>query len=112
VDAHVPVASADVPFERGLLVSIQDVAGREEEDSSLIRREACIVEDGGILVGVDRETVLGTERRHGRDGVRNRLVPVLGGLGEDEYSIRSLLYTTWASDRHLIDQRALRTCTV
>ena len=40
VDADVAVAGADVGLERGLLRRVEHVAGREQEDDGVVRREA------------------------------------------------------------------------
>src|SRR5689334_12332089 len=69
MDADEPAAGADIPLERCLLLRVENIPGRAQEDDSLISREYAIGEGGCILGGVDRKSVFGTEGPDRRDPV-------------------------------------------
>ena len=77
VDADVAAPGPDEPLDRGLLPGVEHVAGRQKEDDRPVRRQAGIRKDRRVLGVVHAKAVLSAERSERRDGVRNRVVPVL-----------------------------------
>ena len=84
VHAHEAASCLDVALERGLLLVVQDVAGREQEHHRAVLPEVRVREGAAVLGLVDAEAVRRTEVLDGLDRGRDRVVPELGGLREDE----------------------------
>src|SRR5271155_3651412 len=85
VDADKAAAGTDVSLEGGLLVCIEDIAGRAEEYDDLVSSQNRVAEPRGIFRAVHGKTVLGPERLDRRNPLRDRIVTKAGGLGEDEH---------------------------
>src|SRR4051812_7225068 len=60
MDADEPTTGPDIPLERRLLLRVENISGRAQENDGLISRECAIGEGSRILGGVDRKSVFGT----------------------------------------------------
>src|SRR5439155_18383797 len=84
VNADKAAASADELLEGSLLVRVENVSGRAEEDDDPVSREFGCRKTAGVLGGVDAETVLGAQRLDGGNSVGNRVVTKAGRFREHE----------------------------
>src|SRR6266404_585147 len=86
VDADEAAAGADIAFESGFLVCVEDGPGGTEEYDDLVSSELRIGETRGILRAIHGEGVFGAERLDGGDPVGDRVVTKSTRLREDEHS--------------------------
>jgi hypothetical protein len=58
VDADITVAGADEALERGLLLVIERIAGREQENDDLVFREVFVLEDEVRVLGPEHIEIM------------------------------------------------------
>jgi hypothetical protein len=84
-DADEAAARRDVVLQRGLLATVEDVAGGVHERHRAVLREARRADRGGVARHVDGEAVRGAERLDSRSGGCGGGVRRAGGAGEHEH---------------------------
>ena len=87
VDPSEAATSLDVGLERRLLLGVQDVAGRGEEDDGVVLLERLGSEVGRVLGVVDGDPLGAGHLAHGGDALLDRVVPEHGGLAKDQHEL-------------------------
>ena len=77
-------ARLDVTLQGRLLIEVQNVAGRAQENDCFVLREVRVGEHGCILRRIESKVVRCCQALDGGDAVGDRIVPKARGLGEDE----------------------------
>src|SRR5215510_11689911 len=84
MNAYEPPAVADVAFKRRLLLVVQEVSSRVQENDGLITSQIGVSEKRGVFRGVNAEIVLLAELANSGEAVRYGVVAEAGGFREDE----------------------------
>src|SRR5688572_20857655 len=84
VDPHESTARPDITFKRGLLLGIQDIARRKEENNRLVLRKLLVVEHPARVLGPENfEIVEQAEFLDRFNAGVDRIVMPAVGLGEE-----------------------------
>ena len=86
MDAEEAAPAADIALEGSLLICVEHVSGRAEEDHRCVPAEVRIVEKRGVLARVRDVPDVARNGRERGDSVRDRIVTKARGLAEDEHT--------------------------